>query len=132
MPYELYQRSAVRVDSPTVAIAPGGRIIVNAAGCRILKGAGVKYAVLLWDHSARKMAIKAAARGRDAFSITFVREGSSGSLHAAGFVRSIGWNATRRENLPAAWNEREKMFEVDLPARHLASSDDSKRKAKVL
>jgi hypothetical protein len=83
-----------------------------------------KYAVFLWDESAGKMAIKAATKGKDSFAITFGR--GSGAFSAAGFLRRIRWNAKGRENLPAAWNEREKMFEVDLPARHLASSEDSK------
>ena len=55
-------------------------MIVNAAGCRILKGAGIKYAVFLWDESAGKMAIKAATKGKDSFAITFGR--GSGAFSA--------------------------------------------------
>jgi hypothetical protein len=127
MAYELYRRSAARVDSPTVAIATDGRLIVNAAGGRILKEAGVKFAVLLWDKSARRIAIKAASKGRDSFAISFGRGGSAGSIHAAGFLRRIHWNAKGRENLPAEWNEREQMFEVLLPVKHLGSSEDSRK-----
>ena len=131
MAYELYQRSSTRVNSPTITIAPGGRIVVNAAGSRLLKEAGVKYVQLLWDRSGKRMAIKAALKGKDAFTITFARDGRNGGFHATGFLRHIGWNAKSRENLPAAWSQSEKMFEVALPPQRVGpGADDQKKKVK--
>ena len=133
MAYELFKRTAVRVESPTLAITPTGRIVVNAAGCRILRDAAVKHVVLLWDGSGRRMAVKGARkREKYAFTITFSR-GSSGSLGAKTFLRHIGWRAAERVTLPALWNETDKMFEVVLPLKHLHSgAGDSTRRDRNL
>jgi|HubBroStandDraft_6_1064221.scaffolds.fasta_scaffold1330645_1 hypothetical protein len=132
MAYELFRREAVIVGSPMLAITPTGRIVVNAAGCRILKEAALKRVVLLWDRVGRKMAVKGAPKGeKHAFTLTF--NPGSASLSAVTFLRYIGWHAPLRVTLPASWNEPNKMFEVVLPSKHLHSgAGDSTRKDRSL
>lgn len=62
MAYELYKRTAVRVELPTVSIAPEGRIIFNAAATRILAEAGIRSVILLWDKAECKFALRATSR----------------------------------------------------------------------
>jgi len=120
MAYELFQRKAVRVESPTLAITTTGRIVVNAAGCRILREAALKRVMLLWDGSGRRLAVKGATRGeKHAFAISFSPDGSSGNLSAVTFLRHIGWRAAERVTLPASWSQADKMFEVVVPTRYL-------------
>jgi hypothetical protein len=120
MAYELFRREGVRVGSPTLSITPAGRIVVNAAGCRVLKEAALKRVMLLWDRDGRKMALKGAPKGeKHTFTVSFVRSGSSGTLSAKTFLRYIGWNAPGRVTLPAIWNQPDKMFEVVVPTRYL-------------
>jgi hypothetical protein len=121
MAYEVFKRTGVRVESPTLSIKPDGRITINAAAVRILNRASVKAVLLLWDKANSRMALKAASRAdRSTYAVSMTGH-HSGSLRAKSFLAHIGWNAPRREMLPAVWDEKEKMFEVSLPPQYVGS-----------
>jgi len=111
--YEIFRKKLIRTESPTLALAPNGRIALNSAACRILSDAGVKSVVLLWDHEARKLALRASTGGEDSYALTFTGRHSA-SLAAKAFMRHIGWEAKERRVFPAVWNAAKKMLEVDL------------------
>lgn len=118
MAYEVFQRTGVRVEEPTVSIAPDGRMVLNAAVTRILSQAAVRYVVLLWDQSNARIALKSTSKGdRNAYMVSIVSGKSSGSLRAKTFLSYIGWKAERRETLSATWNEKEKTLEITLPRK---------------
>jgi hypothetical protein len=121
MGYEVFTRTGVRVESPTVSLVPDGRITINAAAVRILIQAGVKTVLLLWDKANNRMALKAASRAdKNTYAVSMTGH-HSGSLRARLFLVHIGWNAPNRQTLPAVWDEKEKMFEVSLPSQFLGS-----------
>jgi hypothetical protein len=126
MAYEMFTRTGVRVDSPTVSITPEGRVTFNAAATRTLASAGVKHVVLLWDRLEQKMAARATSKSdRNGYAVSLAPDKHAGSLRAKSFLQHIGWSATRREMLPAAWNAAEKMFEVRLPAQYLRAGQET-------
>ena len=133
MAYELYERVAVRVDTPTLSIASGGRIAFNAPACRLLLDAKIKTVVILWDKDTKQVAIKAAPRGeKNAFGISFTGDNHSASLTAKLFLRHVEWNASKRVALATTWNAVEKMFEAILPQQFLGKSPfHGKRRGKV-
>jgi hypothetical protein len=130
--YELFERTTVRVDTPALSIAPQGKVAINAPACRLLIEAGIKTVVILWDKATNRMAIKAAPKGeKNSFTVTFTGGNHSGSFAAKAFLRHIGWNAPKREQLATTWNAAEKMFETTLPPKYLAStSTEGKRRSK--
>jgi hypothetical protein len=110
-----------------LAITPTGRIAVNAEACRVLRDAGVKQVVLLWDPQRKKMAMRGTAKAdKHGFAITF--GGSSGTIGAKSFLRHVGWSASRRVTLPASWNASARMFEVVLPPEHVHSGAARRRR----
>jgi hypothetical protein len=120
MPYQLFQRTGIRIDSPSVSIAPDGRLALNAAAARLMATAGIKHVVLLWDKRNLKMAIRATIKGdRNGYAVSAGRNIHRATLRAKAFVDHIGWIASKREALPATWNEKERMFEVSLPPDNL-------------
>lgn len=131
MAYEMFESKSVRVDTPALSIAPGGRIAINAAAGRLLKGAGIRTVVIFWDKAKHRMAIKAAPKGeRNSFAVSFTRHNHSGTFAAKSFLRHIGWCSTKRETLATTWNAAEKMFEATLPIQFLAAgSGATKRRA---
>ena|ERR1700676_3231335 len=134
MSYEVFKRTAARVETPTVSLVPDGRISLNAATCRILAEAGTKFVLLLWDGTNNKMALKAAHKGdKNTYAVSLGPGRHSGSLRAKTFLNHIGWSATKRERLSATWDERERMFEITLPLHHLGADKgaDSKRKMRT-
>jgi hypothetical protein len=131
--YELFERVAVRVDTPLMSVAPGGRIAFNAAACRLLLDAKVKTVVILWDKDTNRIAVKAAPKGeKNAFGISFTGDSHSASLTAKLFLRHIEWSASKRVALPTTWNGVEKMFEATLPQQYLGkSSTHGKRRIDI-
>jgi hypothetical protein len=122
MAYEVFKRTGVRVEQPTLSLTPDGRIALNAAATRVLIEAQVKTVLLLWDKKNSKVAIKAAPKGdKNAYAVSLVSDKRAGSLRAKTFLSYVGWSAPRREALPATWNENEKMLEITLPQEFLTS-----------
>jgi hypothetical protein len=114
MAYEEFQRLTTRVDDPTVSITPDGRFVLNAAASRLLSAAGIKDVKLLWDRSRSKIAFKATSKGdNNGYSVSF--SGHSAGVRAKSFLVHIGWAATRRLRLMAAWDPKNEMLEVSLP-----------------
>lgn len=133
MAYELFARTSVRVEDPSLSLVPDGRIALNAAAVRILKEAGVKFVLLLWDKVSNKIALKAAPKtDKNSYAVSIGRDSHSGSLRAKSFLAHVGWSATKRTMLPATWDEKDKMFEITLPQElvRAAVRGDTNRKAK--
>lgn len=121
MAYEVFQRTAVRVEKPTLAVTPDGRIALNAAAFRIFKKAGVLSVLLLWDRANYKLALKAAPKAdKNAYAISANRQ--SGTLAGKLFLGYIGWSAPKRILVDAVWNEKEKMLEVTVPPQYVGSA----------
>ena len=121
MAYEVFNRTDFRVDTPSVSIVPPGRIILNSAATRTLASKGIRFVLLLWDSSTHTMALKASLKGKNSYAVSLGDH--SGSVRAKSFFVHIGWNATRRETLPAVWNENDRMFEIMLPPAFLKAED---------
>lgn len=120
MTYEVFQRTAARVEAPSLSIVPDGRIAINAAAVRVLVDAGIKWVLLLWDAPNHRIAIKATHKGdKNAFAVSVASGRHSGSIRAKTFLAHVGWKARKREMVPAVWNERERMIEAALPTEHL-------------
>lgn len=121
MPYEVFQRTAQRVEQPILSIIADGRIALNAASMRLFARLGIRSVLLLWDKSNSKLALKATARNdKNAYSVSASR--LSGTIAAKSFFSNIGWNASKRVSLNATWNEKNKMLEVVLPSQHVGHS----------
>jgi hypothetical protein len=122
MAYEVFKRTGARVKTPMLSVTPDGRVTINSAAVRIAREARITSVLLLWDSVNHRLAIKAAQRGdKNAYALSIVASSHSGSLRAKAFLGHIGWKARKRETLPAAWNEKERMFEATLPLEHLDS-----------
>lgn len=120
MAYEVFKRTGARVETPTLSIVPDGRIVINAATVRIVRENRIVSVLLLWDASNHRLALKATHRGdKNSYAVSVSASSHSGSLRAKAFLSHIGWNARKREMIPAVWNEKERMFEATLPLEHL-------------
>jgi hypothetical protein len=74
------------------------------------------------------LAIKATQKGdKNAFAVSIIRAGSSGSLRVKPFLSCIGWNAPKREMITATRNEKENMLEATLPPEHLTEKGRTSR-----
>jgi hypothetical protein len=114
MAYEVFNRTNFRVDTPAVSMVQPGRIVLNSAATRTLASKGIRFVLLLWDSSTHKIALRASPKtNKDSFAVSLGVH--SGSVRAKSFFAHIGWNAPKRETLPAVWNENDKMFEVMIP-----------------
>lgn len=118
--YEIFRRTTARVETPALALTIDGRMALNAAAVRVFVSSGIASVLLLWDKANNRLALKAAQKNdKNSYAVSMGRDSHSGSLRAKAFLSHIGWKAPKRLLLPAVWNEKERMLEVDLPAEYL-------------
>jgi hypothetical protein len=130
--YEVFERSGVRVGTPALTIAPGGRIFFNAASCRLLIETEIKTVVILWDKATNRIAVRAARTGeKNSYTVSFSRSHHSAVFAAKSFLHHIGWNGAERETLATTWNAAERMFEATLPAQYLPANPTENKGAKT-
>ena len=121
MAYETFERTAVRVESPTLSVTTDGRIALNAAASRLFEKAGAKAVTILWDKATYGIALQAAQKDdKNAFSISTQR---SSTITTKRFLEYIGWSAARRQTVPARWNGQMRMLEAKLPARFVGKHE---------
>lgn len=115
MAYEVFQRTSFRVEDPALSLTPDGRIGLNAPAVRLLREANVKFVLLLWDKSNRKIALKAAVKSdTNAYAVSGMGSHSA-TIRARPFLRHVGWNGLKRITLPAMWREKDNMLEIIVP-----------------
>lgn len=134
MAYEPFDKLFARVDEPTIAIAPNGRIALNSASCRLLEQAGVEAVRILWDKEVNGIALQSARKADiNSYSITFAKGYNAATLGSKSFLRYVGWSSKRRQVISAKWNAQQKMLEAKLPGEFigLAEQRDAKRKTKT-
>ena len=126
MAYEVFERTRTNTDTPTLFVAPGGRITTNAAATRILIDRGIRSLLLLWDAVGHRIALKAAPKGdRNSYALSVIRE-SSGRIKAKSFLNHIGWSGTEREVVEVTWNEKGRMLEGTLLLSNLGRRPKTK------
>ena len=122
MAYETFERRSVRIEDPALAVAPNGRIALNAAATRLLEKSGVKAVKILWDRTTCGIALQAAPKDdKDSYSLAFSSGYHSATLAAKAFVRHIGWTSKSRQTVFAKWNEQKKMLEAQLPSHFVGT-----------
>lgn len=136
MPYEVFDSKAVKFHAPQLTIR-SGKIAFSADAGDILSKRGAKYAHLLWDSEAGKLAIRPAAREDSrAFRVTFPHGRRGGTLGAKSFLKYIGWHADGPVVVGAAWNEEQGILEASLPmsnvrAKTLAQESQGRTKRRL-
>ena len=115
MAYEVFERTGVRVEEPSLSLVPDGRIAVNAAATRLLAQAKIKDVLLLWDKAAHKVALKAARKAdKNSYRVSVAPDLHSGHIRAKAFLTYIGWSAPQRIQYAATWHEKEGILEITL------------------
>lgn len=118
MAYEAFERQSIRIEEPAIAIAPDGKISLNAAATRLFEEAKVQAVKILWDKTKCGIALKSVPKtDTSAFSIAFGDRHSQATLTAKTFLRYIGWTADRRQTVRAKWDAQQRMLEAEFPTR---------------
>jgi hypothetical protein len=127
MAYEVFDNKATRLGTPALTITTDGRFALNADAGDLLRSVGAKFAHLLWDAEARKIALRPLTKADSrSYKITVPHAHKRGmTVAAATFLRYIGWSSSIRATLAIEWNDKEKLLEVVLPPDK--SSMDKKR-----
>jgi hypothetical protein len=124
--YEAFERQSIRIEEPAIAIAPDGKISLNAAATRLFEEAKIQAVKILWDKAKCGIALQAVPRNdASSFSIAFGDRHSQATITAKTFLRYIGWAPDRRQTVRAKWNAQQKMLEAELPARFIKARGDT-------
>jgi len=120
MGYELFHNKSARLGSPGLTIR-SGKLALNADAGDVLARAGARYAHLLWDAEARKLAIK--PRGKEdgnTFRISIPEGKRGGTITASSFLKFIGWKARKPVVVDARWSATEGILEAFLPKEYVS------------
>ncbi len=118
MPFEIFHRKSVRINSPAITLSPSGRIYLNqgAVECLVSRRR-LPYAVLfLWDERTKTAAIKAATDTDErAYRVAYSDKGSGATITAKSFLSWIGFPFAQSITVPADWKEKQRLLSFQLP-----------------
>jgi len=119
MPYELFDNKTANLASPELTIR-NGKVALNPGAGDILAKAGMKFAHILWDVAACKIAIRPVAKeDSKTFKVSIPRGRRGGLISAQSFLNYIQWRVTHPVTVDAHWNEAERFLEASLPKEHV-------------
>jgi hypothetical protein len=102
---------------PCIAIGPPGRLTLSVAAVEALtRDYLYEYVLLFWD-AARKMMAVRPTKKKDprAYRVTYSNTtGRNAAIAAKRFCEQIGLDYSRHRSYPAAWNDLEPGFEINL------------------
>ena|SRR6266852_4406071 len=135
MAYELFHNKAAKFGTPQLTIRRG-KIAFNADAGDVLASVGMRFAHILWDADARKLAIKPLTKeDENAFRASIPEGKRGGTFSALSFLNYIHWRADEPIVVAAKWNEGERLLEAFLPKESIESVDrgrEARRKTKTV
>ena len=130
MALELFVKKTAMTGSPFLTVRDG-RIALNADATDILVGAGVKFAHILWDSDACRIAIKSVKKpDQNSFKMSCQRGKRGGTFSVKVFLKHIQWQAAGAISVPVSWNGLDLQLEATLPKEHIGSADTPRRSKK--
>jgi hypothetical protein len=117
MPWEVYEKIVKRATAPTLTISKLARLSFNAAATEILTKNSVTHILLLWDKAAHKIGIRAVTEKEPrSYSIHYAAKNANAGFAAKTFLRHINYHYGETKSFPCHWNQKDRTYEVDLPA----------------
>lgn len=131
MAYEIFaNKGARRLTAPAIGITKTGRVNMNKAITKVWRSKNAEFVLLLWDRERRKIAIKPSKKDSRAYQIGYNTKDNASGFHGLSFIKYIGYDNRDNRMLFAEWNEKEGMFEVDVPVEFLKDTGDDKSATK--
>jgi hypothetical protein len=119
MAYEVFEKkSMARRGTPVMSISKLGQVVFNQPAAGILQKEAIERVLLLWDSSAKKLALKATSNKNDprAYTIRFNPKGNGASFSAKTFLDYIGVDFEQRKQLAVEINTNSEYFiETKIP-----------------
>ena len=118
MSYEVFERKTIRKGVPMMSFSKIGQIVFNQAASAILSKETIETVLVLWDKSAKKLALKSTSNKKDArtYIIRFNPNGNGASFSCKTFLDFIGIDQTERRALPVEINTNNEYFvEIAIP-----------------
>ena len=124
MGYEIYEKVVTRNTSPSIAISKLGRLSFNSASAAILTKNAVEHVLLMWDKDARRIAIRSIARKDPrAYVVRYGKKNKLAGFAAKTFLNYIHFDFSTTWSGGCSWNEKENMFEIELPAERFVAQE---------
>jgi hypothetical protein len=130
MAYELFNNKAAVFSSPQLTIR-NRKIALSAAAGEILARVGAKFAHLLWDAAACRIAIQPTTkRDGNAFKVSVRKGKRGGTISAGAFLNYIQWRARQAVVVEVKWNESEGLLEASLPREYIGTGKSGRDASK--
>lgn len=118
MAYEIFEKKRTRLGTPVMSFSKIGGIAFNQTAARILREAGIKNVLLLWDRDSRSLALKVIKDEKDvrSYVIRYNAKASGAGFSAKTFLDHAGIDYSQRKPINVEITpDKELLLEVNIP-----------------
>lgn len=116
MAFEIFSRERHYSGNPSVTFSTSGRVAFNKAATIQLQKDKVEKVLLLWDKAKRVVGMRPVTENdARAYKVHWNRRGDGGGFSATTFLKFIEYDTSETSSLPMEWDEKEKMFLIEIP-----------------
>jgi len=117
----LSRKNRVFVGTPAISLTKLGRLAFNTTASVQLKENKAEKVLLLWDKEAKRIGVQVITAKEDerAYKIHWSPRGDGCGFTASTALKQIGVDTSETRSMPVKWDERERMFIIDVPEKYL-------------
>jgi len=122
MAYELFVNRGARTGwiEPAVGITKTGRFNMNKPLTQLLRSKKAQFVLLFWDPDHRRIGIKPSGKDNRAYQVAYNERDNGSGFHGTHFLQHIGFDNSVVRRLFVEYNEKDGMFEIQVPAEFLS------------
>jgi hypothetical protein len=108
------------VGTPAISFTKLGRLAFNKAASVQLKKNEAESVLLLWNKETKRVGVQVNTKKDDrAYKIHWSPRGDGCGFTASTSLKYIGFDTSETRSMPAKWDERERMFIIEVPEKYL-------------
>lgn len=125
MAYEIFTRKVQWGGSPSVTFTSNGRFAFNKTATAQFEKNAVENVLLMWDAERNMIGVRPITKKDSrAYKVHMGKKGNGCGFSASTFLKYIGLDISpTKSNIPARWNEKEEIFEIEVPKEYLKKSE---------
>jgi hypothetical protein len=127
MAWEVYRPERNTLGEPAVTLSPTGRMVFNKAATKKLHDLKLRRAELLWDPARALIGVRPSSSPSASYSLRIPESMNNTSFSCSSFMNHIGYDWSKTRSFPASWDEKQKMYVIEVPKENLGHKPLNRR-----